>query len=157
MHIRFTKPKSVPVLTCVRDDGSTTYAKSAHGAYFGYHDLLHYAVENTLGFRDAFFGLIAQGRSIQSFAEPGAARTLPAEAIIADHIVGLLQQEAATGAAADADEFNRTLAVCLGQSGIVPARQISADELRRIRESWAVLVHRYRSLGPDGAIELQFP
>jgi hypothetical protein len=29
--------------------------------------MLHYVVETTLGFREAFFGLIAQGRDIASF------------------------------------------------------------------------------------------
>src|SRR6185295_13549449 len=113
--IVFTKPKGTPVLTCTRDDGTSTYSKSAHGPFFGPHDLMHYAVETTLGFRDSFFGLIARGRTIASFNEPGAAANLPPEAILTEHIVNLLQQEQASGAIARADEFNQTLDASLKQ------------------------------------------
>src|SRR5262249_6522068 len=97
MVVHSSRPKGTPVLTCVRDDGSSTYSKSAHGEFFAPHDLMHYVVETTLGFRRAFFGLIAAGWSIPAFAEPGAAAKLPPEALHAEHIVNLLMHEQAFG------------------------------------------------------------
>lgn len=62
MLIRFTKAKRADkpdVLTCVRDDGSTTWMHERPG--FVLHDLAHYAAEITFGYRLGFFGLVASG------------------------------------------------------------------------------------------------
>src|SRR2546429_508258 len=77
MLITFSITRGQPVLTCTRDDGTCTYVKPRQGAFFVPHDLMHYAVETTLGLRSSFFGLIAQGRSLVSFDEPGSAHLLP--------------------------------------------------------------------------------
>jgi len=47
------------VLRCVRADGSVTWQKQTarHAAFFALHDLTHFAVETTLGYRQGFFGL----------------------------------------------------------------------------------------------------
>ena len=52
MVIRLTKGKGEKpgTLTCVRDDGTTTWQKSSE--YFARHDLMHYAVETTLGYME---------------------------------------------------------------------------------------------------------
>jgi len=67
MIIRLSKGKNDKsgTLTCLRDDGSSTWQKSSD--YFAYHDLIHYAVETTLGFRDAFLGLVAKGKGLDEF------------------------------------------------------------------------------------------
>src|SRR5262245_49019933 len=102
MLIRFANSRRGYVLTCLRDDGTMTYARPKHGPFFAQHDLRHYAVETTLKFRDAFYGLIEQGRSIPSFDQPGSARTLPPQAIHAEFVVGLLDSDTGCPAA----EFN---------------------------------------------------
>jgi len=109
MLIRFSRPKGVPVLTCVRDDGRATYSKSRHGEFFALHDLLHYAVESTLGLRDSFFGLVARGWTIADFDGPGVLEKLPPEAGQTEFIVGLLLQDYMAGEPGSADEFNRAL------------------------------------------------
>ena len=52
------------------------------------HDLVHYSVESVLGFRDAFFGLVAQGWDFKDFARPWPRGQLPAEAVLAEGFVG---------------------------------------------------------------------
>ena len=98
MIIRFTKGDGKPdVMTCVRDDGSVTW--SPVGASVGaHHDLRHYAVETTLGYTQAFFGLLASGRDIQSFGtKDGVKDHYPEEAMWAEWIVGVLQFPAVSG------------------------------------------------------------
>jgi hypothetical protein len=55
-------------LTAVRPNGSRTWSR-LH-PFFPAHDLLHYAVETTLGFHEAFFGLLAAGWAIDDFSRP---------------------------------------------------------------------------------------
>lgn len=90
MLISLTKQGGLTVLTCTRRDGSVTWQKSARGGFFGQHDLLHYAIETTLGLRESFFGLVAAGRSIESFLEPGTAAALPIEALNTELMVNQL-------------------------------------------------------------------
>ena len=158
MLVRFSKRNGTPVLTCVREDGTTTWSKSAHGAFFGPHDLMHYAVETTLGMRQAFFGLIAAGWDIATFAERGAAARLPAEALLAEHVVNVLLQEQAAGSASEAGAFNRTLAAAMaGAPGVARLRGLTEGELSQIRERFGELLGRFRALGADGSLELPFP
>jgi hypothetical protein len=91
MIIRCTKGKQnkPDTLTCVRDDGSITWEHSAVGIP---HDLLHFAVETTLGYRSAFYGLVAAGCDIGAFGtKEGEKDTYPTEALWAKTLVGLLQ------------------------------------------------------------------
>jgi len=44
-----------PSLTCIRADGSRTWARMH--PFFPLHDLTHLAVESVMGFDQAFFGL----------------------------------------------------------------------------------------------------
>ena len=160
MQVRFSRPKGTPVLTCVRADGSSTYSKSAHGAFFGPHDLMHFAVETTLGMRGAFFGLIAAGWTIEQFSEPGAAARLPAEALLAEHIVNLLMQEVTYGPVRDAKGFNSVLAEAMAggkHGGSAAARSLAEDELREIRERFAELLGRFQTLAPGESLDLEFP
>lgn len=159
MIIRFSKSGGVPVITCVRHDGSVTYSKSAHGAFFGPHDLMHYAVESTLRLRDSFFGLIAKGKSIEWFAQPGIAQKLPAEAVHTEMMVNQLMAEISSGVVSSADEFNETLRLSLSQSKISSEekpRFISDEVLLQIRERFVVLMSEWRQIGEDGTIEVQF-
>lgn len=160
MFIRFSRPKGKPVLTCVRDDGSTIYAKPRQGEFFARHDLMHYAVESTLGLRQSFFGLIAAGWSIDTFGQPGATAKLPDEAKLTEFIVGQLAQEAAFEAPTSADDFNSVLATTVAQTGrgaTMAPRSLSEDELSRIRELFARLLARYLALGPGESLEVAFP
>lgn len=159
MLIRFARPKGTPVLTCVRDDGSVTWSKSAHGGFFGPHDLMHYAVETTLGMRRAFFGLVAEGWDVVTFEERGAAARLPAEALYAEQIVNLLLQETVEGGRRAATEFNSTLAAAVaGARKALPAPPMVTElQLSQIRDRFDELARRYRTLGEEESLEVSFP
>lgn len=64
--------------TLLRADGSSTWQRQArHAAFFAHHDLVHFAVERTLGLREAFYGLVAQGWAFDDFLPPYPRGSLP--------------------------------------------------------------------------------
>jgi hypothetical protein len=77
-------------LSCRRADGSVTWSRVS--AFFPAHDLTHYAVESTLGFRRGFFGLIAEGWHLADFTQLGVAERLPREALVVENIVCLVER-----------------------------------------------------------------
>src|SRR3954454_18258245 len=76
-------------LSCTRADGTTTWQRQQGGqaAFFPRHDLTHYAVETTLGLREAFFGLVASGWDMSDFGSPWPRGALPPQANVAELIV----------------------------------------------------------------------
>ncbi|MCG8407282.1 MAG: hypothetical protein MI923_18955 [Phycisphaerales bacterium] len=154
LTIRLTKrPDKRPLLTCVRRDGSTTMAEIAPGPV---HDLIHYAVETTLGFKQGFYGLVAGGMDIQDFDVPGADRKfdIPDEANYTEFIVALLQVEFLDGK--PLTDFNAEL-----QRSIQNARKpfslpppLTDEQLATIREKSADLIRQWSTLPPDGTLEL---
>jgi hypothetical protein len=139
-----------PSLTCVRADGSRTWRRVQ--AFFPIHDLVHFALETTLGLRQAFFGLVASGWDIADFEAKGAAAKLPAEAVWAEFVVGLLQTEDADGARRSAEEFAATLA----STAAPRVRTLTADELTRVRAAIADLAARWRAVPPGETLRLEF-
>jgi len=136
------------VLRCVHADGSVTWQKQdRHAAFFAIHDLTHFAVESTLGYRDGFFGLIAQGWNIDDTTGTGARGRLPYEAIEVEHLVGLLNTELASGTTMTAEELN-------GASPI-PTR-LTEEQLQRVRARCSELFWQWHSLPPGGTLALQW-
>ena len=84
MRVQITKKADGSgVLRCVRADGSVTWQKQPdrHAAFFALHDLTHFAVETTLGYRQGFFGLVAEGWDFEDTGGKGARGPLPPEAV----------------------------------------------------------------------------
>ena len=146
---------SRPTLVCIRSDGSRTW--SAVHAHFPVHDITHFAVESVLGFSQAFFGLIAAGWSIDEFAERGAAARMPAEALIAELVVGLLDQERASEQLLRADDLNLILNQALLARGWDPFRPILDQELGTIRKLRGELQTAWSGLDSGQAITMEFP
>jgi hypothetical protein len=144
-----------PTLSCVRADGTRTWGK-LH-PFFAVHDLTHRAVESVLGFREAFFGLVASGWAIDDFAAPGVAKRLPDEARWAESIVGLLDLERGTGRIWTAPEFNEALAESLRGQGARGFRPIAEAELARIRALRSETQTLWDSLAPGDKLALPFP
>jgi hypothetical protein len=126
------------VLHCTRSDGSVTWQRQEgrQAMFFPLHDLAHFAVESVLGFRQGFFGLIADGWDIAETDGKGARGALPREAVIVEHMVGFFDVERASGGAWSAEEFRAQLAMKgLLDSGPAPdwLTDDSLDAVRRKR------------------------
>lgn len=80
-------------LSCMRADGTVTWQRqtAALSGFFPPHDLTHYAVESTLGYRHGFFGLVADGWDISDFAAPWPRGRLPVEALEVEMAVGVVE------------------------------------------------------------------
>jgi hypothetical protein len=154
--IRITKrPDGGGLLECVRADGSKTWQKQGrHAGYFALHDLMHFAVESTLGFRQGFYGLIAAGWDIEDTTGKGSRGALPAEAIEVERLVGTLQAESAGGTLWTADEFNDCAAIQAAGRGA--PRRLTDEDLARVRAKRASLFSQWFALTPGGTLELRF-
>ena len=144
-----------PVLTGVRADGSSAWQHS--NTAFPIHDLVHYSVESVLGFRDAFFGLVAQGWGFEDFRSPWPRGQLPAEALVAEALVGEIWRTFLMRESLSAAELNERVSSHRRQAGLDEARVVSDLELAAIQERLAGVAARWRALPPGGTLELTFP
>jgi hypothetical protein len=150
MRIEIEKrPNGAGVLRCFRADGTVAWQKqSQHAGFFAQHDLTHFAVETSLGFRSGFFGLVAQGWEIDDTTGKGAKGPLPQDACEAESIVGMLDAERSGGTSWTAEEFNRARPA--------GSRPLSEEELARIRSTRQELFDRWREVPAGGKIQLTF-
>jgi len=154
--IRLKKtPDAPPVLAGVRADGTATWQRS-HVA-FPVHDLVHYCIESRLGLRDAFFGLIAQGWSLEDFGQPWPKGPLPAEALLAEQMVGEVWRAFIQREPLSARELNQRVSAVRAQQGLDMPRMITESELEDILARLGELAQQWRQLPPGGTLELRFP
>jgi hypothetical protein len=159
MRIRFTRAKRVDktdVLTCVRDDGSVTWMHERAG--FVQHDLAHYAVETTFGYRLGFYGLVASGWELSSSdfgRDPVTHQPLPwpdptinVEPV--EYVVSLLQREGNGGIAPH--EFHQAMALYVGDVPPVFTDDRLAAARRRLRD----LYQQWEAVPAGGALDLEF-
>lgn len=160
LRIQITKrPDGGAVLKCIRADGSETWQKQQghQAAFFPLHDLTHFAVEAELGIRNAFYGLIASGWSIEDTGARGVAARLPADAIFVENVVGTLDSERASGSRWTADEFNENTERFAANGGRPAPRKLTDDELALVRKRRAELFTRWHELPAGETLELTFP
>lgn len=147
-------------LSCTRADGTVTWQRQqgGQGLFFPRHDLTHYAVETVLEYRSAFYGLIATGWNISDFGPPWPRGQMPAEAGMAELIVGFLDAERASQARWSAEDFNDKTAIYHREHEIrTPPPTLTDDDLARIRQRRAELFTAWDAVSPGSAIELRFP
>ena len=165
MLIRFKRhPDGSASLTCVRGDGTSTWQRQQGqlGLVFPPHDLTHYAVETTLGYRHGFYGLIEDGWNIEDFAKPWPRGPIPIEAQEVELIVGFFDTERRSFARMTEAEFNdhatRYLAAhkSTKPNALGEARRLTEAEIERIRGCRSDLLGRWSALGPGDVLELSF-
>lgn len=156
LKITLTKKSSgESALACSRADGSVTWQKHTH-AFFPLHDLTHYAVETTLGLRHGFFGLLADGWEIGDFGH----RTIPdharRDAMLAETLTGMLDQERGTGVILEADDFNEGLRSSLEGLGVDSSVRLTDRQLDAIRVRFLELASLWGRTPAGGRVELEF-
>lgn len=157
-------PDHTASLTCVRRDGSTTWQRQrgSLGAVFPPHDLTHYAVEQTLGCRQGFYGLIADGWDIADFVKPWPRGTIPDEAREVELIVGFFDMERMSGENLTSEQYlehvTTYLAARQSEKGttLTHVRPLTDEELALIRNYRGELLDRWWNVLPGEVLELQF-
>jgi hypothetical protein len=147
------------VLKFLRDDGTEDWQKQSgpQAMFFPLHDLTHYSVESELGIRDAFYGLVASGWSIEDTTGKGKRGPIPNNALFVENVVGTLDTERATGSRWTAEEFNENTARHAATGGRPAPRALTDEELARIRKRRAELFSAWHELAPGRSLELAFP
>jgi hypothetical protein len=117
------------------------------------HDLTHFAVETTLGFRQVFFGLVAAGWDIDDTSGKGKRGRLPDEALEVEQLVGMLDRERGGGTLWTAEEFNEALRTAMAGKAV---RQVSADDLIQLRARRHELFQQWAAVTAGYSLELIF-
>jgi len=143
------RPGGAGLLRCTRADGSMTWQKQSdrHAAHFTHHDLTHFAVETTLGYKQGFFGLIASGWDIEDTIGKGSRGPIPAEAGEVERIVGLFDTEHASGTLWTAEEFAQYAPPNI-------AGKLDDATIRAIRLARSALFCRWAEVATGGKLEL---
>jgi hypothetical protein len=151
------------VFRCTRRDGSSTWQvhQRAKAEFFPAHDLTHFAVETTLGYDSAFYGLVARGWELTDFGAPWPRGPMPPQALAAELLVGFLDREradvaggGAPWAVADFDAF--TAAYFADHAPASAPLELDADALDRVRAARDALLERWRAVAPGGTLALDF-
>lgn len=148
-------------LSCVRRDGTNTWQRQrgSLGHFFPLHDLTHFAVETTLGYRRGFYGLVADGWEMTDFGAPWPLGPLPSEALEAEMMVGFFDTERRMLQRLSAEEVNEQAATFLaarGEKGASMSRTVTDEKLADVRAVRADLFARWEAVSPGDALELAF-
>ena len=153
------KTDGAAALSCVRANGTTTWQRQEGqlGAVFPPHDLTHLAVESVLAFDEAFYGLIAGGWDISSFADPAFRGRLPLQAQLSELVVGFFDLERITGDLDTAAGFNARISEFLAERKLAATSLVlTDDQLERIRAARRDLLERWKTLPAGDTLELSF-
>jgi hypothetical protein len=157
--IRIKKGKDGPTsLSCARADGTVTWQRQEgkQAAFFPKHDLTHCAVESVLGQRQGFYGLVAAGWDFSDFGTPWPRGKIPVEANVSEMIVGFFDFERQSGETSTARELNRKITEYCAEHGLPPRRELTEEDLTRIRERRAELFAKWDAVQPGEALEIPF-
>jgi hypothetical protein len=126
------------------------------------HDLTHFAVESTLGFRRGFYGLLTEGWEITDFAKPWPRGPIPDDALVVELIVGFLDAERRQGEAMTAAAFQMQAEqyvasrLAVGKKMPQGLRPLTDDELARVRARRDDLLARWADVPVGGDLTLDF-
>lgn len=153
MTITFKKGRESrsDTVSYTRADGSVEWMNSG---FYVQHDLMHYAVEHTLSYTEAFFGLMAQGWTLRDFEEPKPVMArMPDQALWAEALVNALaveQRQATTD-----EEFDDCVTrSCQQHDRPVPI--VSTEQKAALRAELERLTQTWNALPPNGKLELPF-
>ncbi len=154
-------PDGSASITLTRADGTVTWQrqKGSLAMVFPSHDLTHYAVEQTLGYRSAFYGLVADGWEISDFAMPWRRGPIPHEIREVELIVGLFDGIRSKREGWNALQLNTELERLAADSRFarsVCLRTLTDDELGHIRVVRNDLLARWGATTRGHVLELDF-
>ena len=120
------------------------------------HDLSHYAIEKTLGYTTAFFGLIKSGVKIKDFNDKATRDKmhLTHEAWYAEGLANLILIEYTQG---EFENFNEVFKSSLNKTNpTLPSLTISDKDLAETRVLYTHLVKKWKALKEKQIMELAF-
>ena len=157
MQIRFIRGSGgKDTLACQREDGTTTWSRVPDR--FLLHDIAHYVVESTLGYSDAFFGMVSSGWDIDAFtardAQSGGFPNLPIHAMQVEVIV--IQVQSAWLSGARAEDVAELMRLSADGSGIVPP-ELDYSTIETILDRLTDCYKIWESVPSGGELSAEFP
>ena len=161
MLIEVTKGRTDDGIRITRADGTIAETRFPKKGPFP-HDLVHVVVEDTLGLKNAFWGLIAGGRHPEeigalasSLGHSSAAKAhVPDPSIIeliqAERLVECFEAEIWGGPAALEDL--QSVADAAFSSSLVPSVKLLRQQVDAIRERLSALQSQWNALPPGGTL-----
>jgi hypothetical protein len=155
MLLQVTKNNGKPhIIRYKRDDGTDTWMKTDD--FFVRHDLSHYAIEKTLGYKTAFMGMLNNGMDIRDFdnREKRLQITVTQEACNAENMANLFLIEIIAG---NTRNFNEMLASgfsSMQQSFSAPV--LSDNEINSIKKYVKELLQQWSELPVGETMTLEF-
>lgn len=144
------------VLTCVRDDGTTTSADLEMRSYFK-HDLMHFVVERVAHVDYGFYGKIIGGMQLEELT-PKAIKARGEEMDPKEHalemIVASLQKTHPTDT--DVDEFVTRLNEYLTQLSVPRPHYFTVGFVRSVLKEFNDLLNKWHSLRHGGVLTITF-
>jgi hypothetical protein len=160
MLVRFTKDPPATghdTLTCVRPDGSATSAALQRQGVLP-HEAIHFVVETSLGWRDAMFGDVERGATLEEahLKLHGGSRAWSkmTQALQTEALVDALQTEQWSGAHDPAAFAEQLIAACRRKG--VPPPDVTAEEIDRVRTAVREFGAAWRPLAPGRSLERTF-
>lgn len=155
MKIQIKKRSNSKHVISYLRDGLETYWIEADN-FLVLHDLCHFAIETTLGYKKSFWGLIASGINPNVFEnkEKRDALELSNEAWYSEHLTNLLLIEFTQGLF---DNINEMLEQSLMQQNpSISVIKISSTELTAIRSLFYKLIDNWNAVKDGNYLSLDF-
>ncbi len=155
MELRITKNKDKPhIILYKRDDGSETWMYSDD--FFVVHDLSHFVIEKTLGYKTAFMGMLNNGMNVKDFENREKRKQIKVtdEGAHAENMANLFLMEVAQG---NLEDFNKTVVESfksINKTATAPA--LSNNEITLIRNYFRVLINDWKALPIGQTMHLVF-
>jgi hypothetical protein len=154
VKLQFVKNEGKPhVIRYYRDDGTQTWMQADD--FFIRHDLSHFAVESTLGYKTAFYGMINAGTELSDFTdrEKRAALVLTREAVHAESLANLFLMDLSQGRVEDFDKMQQQ-AMTTSFSGTQPV-SLSHEQINAVRKALSGLLLQWRKLSAGQSLLLE--
>ena len=154
MKIQFKKNGNQHVISYIRDDQNNHWLIA--NDFLVLHDLSHYAIEKTLGYQHAFWGLIKSGIHPSDFEDREKRKQwmLSDEAWYAECMANLFLMELTQG---EFQDFNVIFSSSLSTTNPeIPILNLSDEIINQIRIYYKQLIVSWRDLTNGQFITLEF-
>ena len=159
MLVRFTKglpAAASDTVTCVRTDGSSVTAPLPRQGILS-RLVFHFVLESTMEWRDALFGQVADGCTVDQATERlhgTSGRLKNTQGLQCEAMIECLEAEQWSGANDPAEFAQRLLRSARRRA--VPPPDITAEELERVRVALREFGALWRPLAPGRSLERTF-
>jgi len=153
MEIRITKNEGKPhSIVYKRSNGTETWMRADD--FFVRHDLSHYAIEKSLGYKNAFLGMIDHGMDIHDFEDRLKRKemNISREAWYAENMANLFLMEIMQG---ELENFNTVSKHTFMKMQLdFPPLELNNEEMKAIRILLRQLLDQWDHLASDKTMNL---